>query len=254
MNIWDERAEIYDFVFANRTEDAEFYLRMAEENGGPVLEGGCATGRILLPIAKSGINVCGIDTSEPMLQRFRKKLGNETKDVQKRVDIQSGSLVQPLKIKESFSLIFLAFGTVGLFLSNGDALQVLKNLATKLKEGGRLIIERRNRLSDTYYTDRHYNWVRYWPERKSVVVQSDTSVMVDDRRKIREQTFFYDIIDADGKITTMQHRMYFREFSLLEMEGMIAKAGLQIENIYGNYDKSLFEPNMPRVIVIASKT
>jgi len=48
---------------------------MAKASGGPVLELACGTGRILLPIARQGIPIHGIDSSLPMLNVLRDKLG-----------------------------------------------------------------------------------------------------------------------------------------------------------------------------------
>src|SRR5262245_36074593 len=53
--------------------DGAFYLALARETGGPVLELGCGTGRILLPIARSGIECVGLDASKAMLDVLRSK-------------------------------------------------------------------------------------------------------------------------------------------------------------------------------------
>src|SRR5690242_14601797 len=70
-----------------RRRDAEFYLEAAQRLGGPVLELGCGTGRVLLPIARTGIDVTGIDLSPQMLARCHKKLAMEPADVRCRVEL-----------------------------------------------------------------------------------------------------------------------------------------------------------------------
>ena len=55
---------LYDAVAGYSTRsDVPFYLREAERSGGPVLELGCGTGRILVPMARAGCTVTGIDGS-----------------------------------------------------------------------------------------------------------------------------------------------------------------------------------------------
>ena len=49
-------------------KDTPFYVEEAESSGGPVLELGCGTGRVLLEIARRGIEITGIDLAEPMLE------------------------------------------------------------------------------------------------------------------------------------------------------------------------------------------
>jgi hypothetical protein len=250
-HIWDSRADIYDFVFMDRKEDIQFYLGMAEECGDPVFEGGCATGRILLPIVRNGFVAYGVDASQPMLDHFHEKIKRKATDVQQRLHISKGNLLETIAFDVQFSMIFLSFGTFGLFLNDGEAEQVLQNLAGRLDRDGKLIIERRNRLSDKYFAKPQLNWTRYWQARKCTVVESQTSVIIDDHRKIREQTFYYDIFSPAGDIKRFSHRLYFREFSLLEISYMLKRIGLTVVDVYGDYDRTPYQPTMPRIIVIA---
>ena len=86
-------AEFYDYIvpYLNR-EDLDFYVDMAKESGGPVLEVGCGTGRILIPIARAGIEVTGLDLSPSMLALCRKKLSQEPAAVQTLTDAMLGSV------------------------------------------------------------------------------------------------------------------------------------------------------------------
>ena len=53
--------------------DLDFYVDLARKIGGPVLELACGTGRVLLPIARQGIAIHGLDSSPSMLDVLRKK-------------------------------------------------------------------------------------------------------------------------------------------------------------------------------------
>ena len=68
---WDDYAPFYDWENARTLgrRDVPFWRSLAVHAGGPVLELGCGTGRIALPIARAGVNVVGIDRSEAMLSR-----------------------------------------------------------------------------------------------------------------------------------------------------------------------------------------
>ncbi|HEY2388048.1 MAG TPA: class I SAM-dependent methyltransferase [Candidatus Binatia bacterium] len=69
-------ARTYDAVYARVRDpsgDRTFYLELAREVGGPVLELGCGTGRTLIPIARAGIECMGLDTSPAMLRVLREK-------------------------------------------------------------------------------------------------------------------------------------------------------------------------------------
>src|SRR5882762_9513202 len=79
-------AEFYDHVapYQNR-QDVNFFVEMAQRFEGPVLELGCGTGRVLIPTARAGLEIVGLDASSPMLSVCRKKLSHEPETVQSRV-------------------------------------------------------------------------------------------------------------------------------------------------------------------------
>ncbi len=68
---WDEYAPFYDWENAQTLgrRDVPFWRRVAIGAGGPVLELGCGTGRVSLPLARAGVNLVGVDRSAPMLAR-----------------------------------------------------------------------------------------------------------------------------------------------------------------------------------------
>ena len=69
---YDLIAEVYetDMGRSMRFDDIDWYLQQCQRRGGRVLELGCGTGRILLPLLAAGIDIVGIDRSQPMLQRL----------------------------------------------------------------------------------------------------------------------------------------------------------------------------------------
>src|SRR5262250_312273 len=81
-------AEYYDLVpaYVERSDQA-FYLGLAASARGPMLELGCGTGRLLVPIARAGHRIVGIDLSDSMLARCREKLAAELPEVRERAEI-----------------------------------------------------------------------------------------------------------------------------------------------------------------------
>ena len=69
---YDRCAAFYDgdYEAAGYDRDVPFYVELARESGGPVLEMGCGTGRVLLPVARAGIEIAGVDASARMLERL----------------------------------------------------------------------------------------------------------------------------------------------------------------------------------------
>ncbi len=81
-------AEFYDYVVPYQTRpDVTFFVEAAQASGGPVLEVGCGTGRVLIPTARAGISIYGIDLSPHMLAVCEQRLEQEPAEVQQRVQL-----------------------------------------------------------------------------------------------------------------------------------------------------------------------
>ena len=72
---WDDYARFYDWENARTMgrRDVRFWQRLGARAAGPVLELGCGTGRVSIPMAKAGSVVVGLDRSASMLARARKR-------------------------------------------------------------------------------------------------------------------------------------------------------------------------------------
>jgi SAM-dependent methyltransferase len=67
-------AEFYNLYTAEFKHDVAVYLDLAGKYEGPILEIGCATGRVIGHLAAAGYRVHGIDTTRPMLEIARRRL------------------------------------------------------------------------------------------------------------------------------------------------------------------------------------
>lgn len=131
-------AETYDAQYAvlrDPSGDAAFYAGLAEETGGPVLELGCGTGRVLLPIARRGLRCTGVDPSPQMLRVFRsKELPPTLRLVQQPM--------QELSLPErDFRLAFVAFRAFQHLLTVEDQLEALRRVRDHLAPGGLLALD-----------------------------------------------------------------------------------------------------------------
>ena len=68
--IW---SEIYDQVYADVSDDIDFYVHQSKLANGPILELGCGTGRITIPLLKNGYDISGLDSSKSMMQVLQRK-------------------------------------------------------------------------------------------------------------------------------------------------------------------------------------
>lgn len=101
---------------------------------GPVLELGIGTGRIALKLAEQGLEVHGIDTSEPMIAELRAKTGGD------RIPVTLGNFAE-VGVDGNYTLTFVVFNTFFCLASQEDQVRCFANVAKRLRSGGLFLIE-----------------------------------------------------------------------------------------------------------------
>ena len=85
MSAYDGFAAIYDVWSADMTEDVDFYVELAQEADGPIVELAVGTGRVAIPVAeRTGKPVLGIDRSPAMLAVARERAAAAGVDLELR--------------------------------------------------------------------------------------------------------------------------------------------------------------------------
>jgi SAM-dependent methyltransferase len=126
-------AQIYDQLHTSYEEAAISTLTQLA-GSGRVLELGIGTGRIALPLAKTGLPVHGIDASEAMISKLRAKLGGD------RITVITGNFAD-VEIEGEFSLVFVVFNTFFLLLSQSEQVRCFRNVARHLGKDGVFLLE-----------------------------------------------------------------------------------------------------------------
>ena len=136
MSAYDRIARIYDPWSRSVVEDVPFYVELAKESGGPVLELGVGTGRIAIPIAAEGIRVVGVDTSPGMLEVAREaaELAGVT------VELRVGDLRKP-GVRETFPLVTSPFRAMLHLETDADRRAALRAVRKLVAPGGRFVFD-----------------------------------------------------------------------------------------------------------------
>jgi SAM-dependent methyltransferase len=135
----DEYGDADNYDIGEDDVGLDFYTALAQETGGPVLELGCGTGRVAIPMAQSGLEVTGLDAVPGMLAQARRK--SEAAGVPVRwVEADA----RAFDLGERFRLIFLTGNTFQAFLTNADQEALLRCARAHLLEDGLLAFETRN--------------------------------------------------------------------------------------------------------------
>ncbi len=241
-------ARYYDGVYAAMRDpvgDAAFYRGLAQEAGGPVLELGCGTGRVLLPIADTGIPCTGLDASPRMLEVLRRRLSNPTLRMvcARMQDFDLG--------EDRFALIYSAFRAFQHLYTVEDQLECLACVRRHLTPGGRFAFDvfapRLDRIAAAEEPEAED--ARFELEGEEVV--RHTAVSRDHETQMMHVRMRYER-RCDGE-TLAEERVDFnmRYFYRYEVEHLLARAGFVDLEFYGGFDGRPYDYVSGELIVVA---
>ena len=249
-------AELYDAVYAGR-DDAGFWRTMAAAAAGrPILELGCGTGRVLLPLARAGHEVTGIDLSERMLDVCRTKLRLEPPEVRERVQLLAADMTA-FELESRFGAITIPFASFQHLLTVEEQLACLERCRAHLSPPGRLVIDLPNPepapLSAVHeQADAGAAPVELvdWTEGRQIRWWASMS---DSRRSEQIYAFevTYEVVGADGAVERLSETLQLRYVFRYELEHLLVRAGLRVVDIYGDYDCSPYGDESPAMIFVA---
>lgn len=135
-------AKYYDGAYENNPNlhDVPFYLDLAERYGGPILEIACGTGRVLLEIARKGIEIWGVDYSHEQLAILASKLKNEPERTQHLVRLFEDDM-RTFSIGRKFRLVTIPFRPMQHMLTIEDQISALHVARNHLMPDGVLAFD-----------------------------------------------------------------------------------------------------------------
>ncbi len=252
--MYDQLARYYDLIHQNLTADIPYLLQLAAEAKGPLLELGCGSGRLLLPLARAGHTVTGLDNSAAMLERARQRLAAEAAVVQSRVQLVEGDMVSPSGT-QPYGLVFAGHNTL-MHLTPGQLAVALKNIRSTLKPGGRLFVDLSNPFTLAETADVPLLTVEnvLHDETAGEVVMQLAAERLEAAAQRVQVTWIFDASPIEGgpvrrNIVEMDYYYHYPH----ELELMLVQAGLQLLSLQGDYDGTPFEEGSERMLVIAEK-
>jgi len=250
-------AEFYDFVpaYAGRA-DRQFYLDQIATAGGPVLELGCGTGRLLIPIAQAGFAIAGVDLSRAMLARCREKLAAQAPAVQKRATLLRCDITS-FELAQRFAIAIAPFRCFQHLLTVADQIACLRCVHRQLGPAGRLILDvfqtRAERMHDPAFLREQVEATSVrLPDGRSFDRSFRTSAY-HRAEQINDCELIYDVTHPDGRRERLIHAFPLRYFFRYEMEHLLARCGFELVAAYGDYDRSPLEDESPEMIFVAQK-
>jgi SAM-dependent methyltransferase len=262
-DIYKHPAE-YDLEHLGDDEDIAFYVSLVRSlRPRRVLELGCGTGRVTLPLAqegaRAGFEVIGLDNQPQMLKRAMQSLATAPLEVRRCLQFLEGDM-RTFSAEAKLDLIVIPCSSLSHVLELEDQIAVFKQCHANLNAGGRFIVEV-NMPNMAAYSD-SFNM----PPRTPLEIDLDVADESDGTRLIRRKTTHYRSEQQLAEIRFLyekyrngravesyiddfkSHVFFPRELALLFIH-----AGFEIERTIGDYRGRASAPNSPLIIMIGKR-
>jgi len=229
-----EDAVLYDLVCRELDYGIDFYVDLAKQAGGPVLDTACGTGRILLPCAQAGADIDGLDSSPQMLARLREKAGNlGLAPALHQSDMSS------FQLPRHYALIMITFNAFCHNLTQEAQIACLECCRAHLEPGGMFVFDgffpgpgiicapQGNRELEGEPTD---------PETGLKVRCFDIRTF-DRVNQIQHSINEVEFLDAEGNVTRLERSSHDARWVFKgEMELLLRVAGFSRWDVSGGFD------------------
>jgi SAM-dependent methyltransferase len=259
MSEYDVHAAMYDAQFGERLDDIPFYVKEAKRAEPPVLELACGTGRVLVPVAKAGVEVYGLDSSPAMLDVCRRKVAGLSARDRARTALTRADMPD-FSFDERFGLIYCPFRGFLHLMTTEDQIKALRNIHTHLRGDGRFALNFFNpdvsfiaegaergrgaaKIQQEFTDPRSGNRVIAW-----------ATLGHDPVKQLIDTYFIHDEVDAEGRLLQRTYKpMRLRWIYRYEFEHLLYRCGFEVEALYGDFDRRPFTETHQELIWIARK-
>lgn len=252
--IFDRFARFYDADYRHYQDDIDLILDLADQTGNPILELGCGTGRVLLPLLKADHSVTGVDISPALLALASEKTRNTqhaTRCTLHQADLRTFDLPD-----KSFAFAFCTSNTLMHLATQADQLSVLRNAYRHLRPGGLLLIDLFNPdVNRLHAVNGLMELADQWndPVTGAQVIKWSVRTL-DWAEQIQDTLFIYEEILPDGTVRRAACPFTIRFLWRGEAELLLQKAGFTVTEVWGDFEGAPYNTASDHLILLAAKS
>jgi SAM-dependent methyltransferase len=250
-------ADLYDHVTLYRDRpDVAFFVEAATAAGSPVLEVGCGTGRVLIPTARAGVDIVGLDLSPHMLAVCRQRLQEEPEAVQRRARLVEADM-RDFDLGSRFTLATIPFRPFQHLITVEDQLSCLASIRRHLVDEGVLILDLFNPSLDFLVNrpvgvelDEEPSFTT--PDGRTVIRRQKT-VAIDRFQQVGSYELIYYVTHPDGRQERLVQAFPLRYVFRFEAEHLLARAGFTLEHVYSDFEKNPYGSKYPGELLMVAR-
>jgi SAM-dependent methyltransferase len=250
---WDDYAPFYDWENARTLgrRDVPFWRTLALRADGPVLELGCGTGRVSLPLGRAGIDLVGIDRSAAMLDRARRRIRRARLTEHLRL-VRADMRHLPFAGGARFPLVIAPYGVLQSLLRESDLAAALASVYGVLSPGGTFGLELVADLPAWREYRRRVSLTGWRRRPGGAHVTLVETVRQDPRHRLT--IFDQEFTERRGRARrTHTFSLTFRTLSIPQMVRRLEKAGFTTTALLGDYRGRQWDERAEVWIVIARR-
>jgi ubiquinone/menaquinone biosynthesis C-methylase UbiE len=250
---WDDYAPFYDWENARTLgrRDVPFWRNVALHAGGPVLELGCGTGRVALPLGRAGVPLVGIDRSAPMLARARRRVARTR--LGRPVRLVRGDIRTLPFPAAAFSMVMAPYGVLQSLLRERDLAATLAAVHRVLQPGGVFGVELVADLP-SWEEYRQRVSLKGWKRRKGGAHVTLVETVKQDRAR-HLTTFEQEFTERHGlRRVSRTFALTFRTLSVPQMARRLEKAGFEVTATLGDYRGAPWDSRAEVWIILARRS
>jgi len=235
--------ELYDLENPDFGLEGAMFLDYARQTGGPVLDLGCGTGRMTLPLAQHGLDVTGVELFPPMLERARAKAAGLP-----ITWVEADA--REVHLGRRFGLIVESGGVFMHMLTRADQQAYLARVVEHLAPGGRFVFSIFFPHPDRLGTElEEKEWFTYQDEQGRSVRVSGTEAY-DELAQVKVETAIRRIRGSDGEELVYVAPLSLRYTFPQEMEALLDHAGLVVLERFGGPERAPLAQDSPFIVYV----
>jgi ubiquinone/menaquinone biosynthesis C-methylase UbiE len=249
---WDDYADFYDWENAQTLDrrDVKFWQRMAARANGLVLELGCGTGRVTIPVARSGARIIGIDRSLPMLRRALAR-SRRARTALRPIWLRGDIRFLPFDSSARFDLVMAPYGILQSLVRESDLKAALASVARVLGRGGTFGVDL---VPDLPVWKEYRDKVRFRGVRRGGKSRITLKESVRQDRAKKLTVFDQEFIEQRGRQrASRRFSLVFRTLTVPQMSKRLEQAGFRVTAVLGDYDGEPWDPRADVWLILAEK-